>query len=147
MTQDLYTPRDDWSQFYEIVIGGLLNQKSCIRALTVTCTWIGSPGILNSADYVQLWISWDNNNIQLGKGSRADGIAVVSHSQNIPYDVNYLAVMTHYSSLWRFYEGGLFNLVKILKIINLFLFEYKYIKKFQSSRKKEIHIFHPSDNN
>lgn len=111
MTQDLSTPRDDWSQFYEIVIGGQLNQKSCIRALTVNCTWIDSPGMLNSADYVQLWIGWDNNNIQLGKGSRADGIAVVSHPQSIPYDVNYLAVMTHYTSSWRFYEGGPLNVV------------------------------------
>lgn len=106
MTQDLSTPRDDWSQFYEIVIGGQLNQMSCIRALRMTCEWIESPGILNSADYVQLWISWYNNTIRLGKGSRADDIIVVSHPQSIQYDVNYLAVMTHYTSSWRFYEGG-----------------------------------------
>ncbi|XP_052719662.1 uncharacterized protein LOC128191572 [Crassostrea angulata] len=104
MTQDLSTPRDDWSQFYEIVIGGQLNQMSCIRALRMTCEWIESPGILNSADYVQLWISWYNNTIRLGKGSRADDIIVVSHPQSIQYDVNYLAVMTHYTSSWRFYE-------------------------------------------
>lgn len=104
MTQDLSTPRDDWSQFYEIVIGVWSNQKSCIRALKEYCAYIESPGILNSAGYVQLWISWDNGDVQLGKGPKADGVVVVSHPQIIPYDVNYLAVMTHYTSSWRFYE-------------------------------------------
>lgn len=117
MTQDLPTPRDDWSQFYEIVIGVWSNQKSCIRALKEYCAYIESPGILNSAGYVQLWISWDNGDIQLGKGPKGDGVVVVSHPQIIPYDVNYLAVMTHYPSLWRFYEGGLRRVVYVFKII------------------------------
>lgn len=111
MTNDLSTPRDDWSQFYEIVIGVWSNQRSCIRALMEYCAYTESPGIFNSADYVQLWISWDNGNIQLGKGPKADGVVVVSHHQNIPYDVNYLAVMAHYTSSWIFYEGGLLLVV------------------------------------
>uniref|UniRef100_K1R7K8 Uncharacterized protein n=1 Tax=Magallana gigas TaxID=29159 RepID=K1R7K8_MAGGI len=104
MTDDLSTPRDNYSQFYEIVIGGWSNTKSCIRPLKETCASIASSEILSIADYVQLWISWDNNKIRLGKGLKADGVEVVSYPQNIPYDVNYLAVMTHYTSSWRFYE-------------------------------------------
>lgn len=107
MTDDLSTPRDDYSQFYEIVIGGWSNQGSCIRALTETCTQTASPGILNTNDYAQLWISWDNDNVQLGKGPITDDMIVVNHTQTVPYSVNYFAVMTHYTSSWRFYEGGL----------------------------------------
>lgn len=75
------------------------------------CAYTESPGIFNSADYVQLWISWDNGNIQFGKGPKADGVVVVSHHQSIPYDVHYLAVMAHYTSSWIFYEGGLLLVV------------------------------------
>lgn len=87
MTDDLSTPRDDYSQFYEIVIGGWSNQGSCIRALTETCTQTASPGILNTNDYAQLWISWDNDNVQLGKGPITDDIVVVNHTQTVPYSI------------------------------------------------------------
>lgn len=107
MTDDLSTPRDDYSQFYEIVIGGWSNQGSCIRALMANCSQTDSSGILNRNDYAQLWISWDNDNIQLGKGPRADNVVVVNHIQTVPYSVNYFAIMTHETSSWRFYEGGL----------------------------------------
>lgn len=127
MTDDLSTPRDNYSQIYEIVIGGWSNTKSCIRPLKETCASTASSEILSIADYVQLWISWDNNKIRLGKGLKADGVEVVSYPQNIPYDVNYLAVMTHYTSSWRFYEGWLLNLVKILKIIYFKNYKNAYI--------------------
>lgn len=115
MTDDLSTPRDDYSQFYEIVIGGWNNERSCIRALKETCTETYSSGTLNSLEFVQLWISWGNDDIRLGRGSKTvHGEPIVSHHQSIPYNVNYLAVMTHLPSLWIFYEGGLLKVIKNL---------------------------------
>nr|XP_034300802.1 uncharacterized protein LOC117681272 [Crassostrea gigas] len=105
MTDDLSTPRDDYSQFYEIVIGGWNNERSCIRALKESCTETNSSGILNSLKFVQLWISWENDDIRFGRGSKTvHGEPIVSHHQSIPYNVNYLAVMTHLPSRWIFYE-------------------------------------------
>lgn len=63
--------------------------------------------IYTSASVVLGSISWDNDNIQLGKGPRADNVVVVNHIQTVPYSVNYFAIMTHETSSWRFYEGGL----------------------------------------
>lgn len=128
MTNDLSTPRDDWNQFFEIAIGTYSNRRSCIRALKVACEYTEYHGILNSTEYVQLWISWDKNNIQLGIGPRTDGIAVVSHPHTISYDVNYLAVMSHYSSSWRFYEGGplLFIFHTVYSFYNYQSFKMKY---------------------
>nr|XP_022328015.1 uncharacterized protein LOC111127222 isoform X1 [Crassostrea virginica] len=104
MTDDLITPRDDISQFYEVVIGGWSNARSCIRAQNVSCDEIDTPGILDSNNFVQLWIGWENSIVQLGQGLHAQQTVAVSHVQVPPYDINYLAVMTHYPSPWRFNE-------------------------------------------
>ena len=105
MTDDLITPRDDISKFYEVVIGGWSNARSCIRAQNVSCDEIDTPGILDSNNFVQLWIGWENSIVQLGQGLHAQQTVAVSHVQVPPYDINYLAVMTHYPSPWRFNEG------------------------------------------
>ncbi|XP_062568296.1 uncharacterized protein LOC134230482 [Saccostrea cucullata] len=104
MTNDTSTPRMDFSQFYEIVLGGWLNTESCIRAQSVECKKVSTPDILNGSTFVQFWVSWDSDHVYVGEGSRSSGITKLTETKPASYEINYFAVMTHYKSFWRFTE-------------------------------------------
>lgn len=105
MTNDLSSPRDDYSQIYEIVIGGWSNEKSCIRAQKESCQTISTPNILNNLEFVDLWVSWDHGYVNVGTGAKATGGVVLNEPLSDYYKVNYFAVMTHFESFWRFHDG------------------------------------------
>ncbi|XP_061164941.1 uncharacterized protein LOC133173890 [Saccostrea echinata] len=104
MTEDTSTPRINYSQFYEIVIGGWHNTESCIRAQSVQCKKVSTPGILDGSMFVQFWVSWDNDHVYVGKGPKSSGIVMLSETKPGSYEVNYFAVMTHHKSVWRFVD-------------------------------------------
>jgi hypothetical protein len=105
MSSDLSTPRDDYNQIYEIVIGGWSNDQSCIRARIANCQTISTPNILNESDFVDLWVSWDNGQVNVGTGSKATGGVKFDAPLSPSYEVGYFAVMTHFQSFWRFNDG------------------------------------------
>lgn len=117
--------------FYKAIVGGWSNTKSQMRRniysdavadIEILQTVAGAE--MNCSDVRQFWVSWENGELKIGRGSIQDVEIILNVKQECPYDIQNIGLSGGpYDAYW------LFNKSKYSYIYTVYLkYSYKDIK-------------------